>query len=104
MRRNNSLFRFQHGDHACVFYSDVNSLLEVLTPYIAEGLRNNERCFLAQKTDTLRALANDLRFLGVDVDREMKRGALELHTTNEVYFNNMRFDPERLMVLLERSI
>jgi hypothetical protein len=104
MRRNNSLFRFQRGDHACVFYSDTNSLMDVLTPYVAEGLRNGERCFLAQKPDTLRALTNDLRFLGVDIEHEVKRGALELHTTSEVYFNNKQFDPEGLMGLLERSV
>ena len=79
-------------------------LLEVLTPYIAEGLRQNERCFCAQKPETLKALCNDLRFIGVDIEREQRRGALELHTTNEVYFRNMRFDPNALMELLEHSI
>lgn len=99
-----SLFQFKHGDHTCVFYSDITSLLEILTPYIVEGLRNNERCFCAQRPEVLRALSNDLSFLGISVDREVKRGALELHTTNEVYFPNMRFEPVVLMELLERSI
>jgi len=35
-----SLFQFKHGDHTCVFYSAITSLLEILTPYIVEGLRN----------------------------------------------------------------
>jgi hypothetical protein len=99
-----SLFEFKHGDHICVFYSDIASLLDVLTPFIAEGLRNNERCFCAQPPEILRALSTDLRFLGIDTEREVKRGALELHTTNEVYFPNRQFEPLALMELLERSI
>jgi hypothetical protein len=98
------LFHFKHGDHICVFYTDVPSILEILAPYIAEGLRNNERCFCAQRPDVLRALANELCRMGVDTERETTRGALELHTTSEVYLHNGRFEPARLMRLLERSI
>lgn len=104
MRRGESLFSFKHGDHTCVFYSDLRGLLEVITPYIAEGLRNNERCFCAQKEEVLRALANDLRFLGVDIEHEVKRGALDLHPMKEVYSPNGQFEPPVLMELLERSI
>jgi hypothetical protein len=104
MHLSEPMFHFTHGDHTCVFYWDLQGLLEVLTPYIAEGLRQNERCFCAQRPETLKALCNDLRFIGVDIEREQKRGALELHTTNEVYFRNMRFDPDALMELLERSV
>jgi hypothetical protein len=104
MRRSDPIFKFRSGDHTCLFYWDLEGLLEVLTPYIAEGLRQNERCFCAQRPETLKALCNDLRFMGVDIEREQKRGALELHTTNEVYFSDMRFEPEALMELLESSI
>lgn len=104
MRRSNPIFNFRQGDHTCVFYWDHEGLLEILTPYIAQGLRQNERCFCAQKPETLKALCDELRFLGLDIEREQKRGTLELHTTNEVYFSNMRFEPEVMMELLERSI
>jgi hypothetical protein len=104
MPRVRSLFSFKDGDHTCVFYADQRSLLDVLTPYIAEGLRKNERCFCAQKPETLRALAFDLQFLGIDIDQEVKRGRLDLHTTNEVYFHSNRFEPEILLDMLLRSV
>jgi len=104
MSRVRSLFSFKHGDHTCVLYGDQRSLLDVLTPYVADGLRKNERCFCAQKPETLRALALDLQFLGIDIDKEVQRGRLELHTTNEVYFRSNRFEPEMLLDLLLRSV
>jgi hypothetical protein len=45
MLRNFPLFHFKHGDHICVFYQSEDALMEVLTPFIAEGLRNGECCF-----------------------------------------------------------
>ena len=33
------------GWHFCQFYRDYDQLLDLVTPYIAEGLRNGEACF-----------------------------------------------------------
>lgn len=98
------LFQFRHGDHLCVFYRSEEDLLEVLTPYIAEGLLKGERCFCAQKAEVLKRLSYDLRFLGIDPDNEIKRGALELHTEEDTYLPNKRFEPQVMMDMLTRSI
>ncbi len=102
--RASPLFQFKHGSHTCVFYRSQKMLLEVLTPFVAEGLRRGEHVFCVQKTDTLRSLLYDLRFLGVDTDREIERGALELHTEAEVYLPNGAFQPEKMMEMLARSV
>ena len=104
MLNNSLLFQFKHGDHICLFYRNPEGLREVLTPYIADGLRQGERCFCAQTPDTIRRLINDLRFLGVDADAAIKRGALELHTVEETYMPNGTFEPSKMMDLLVRSI
>lgn len=78
--------------------------MEVLTPYIGEGILKGERCFCAQKPEILRRLIYDLRFLGLDTDKEIKRGALELHTEKEAYFPNNRFEPSLMTEMLTRSI
>lgn len=98
------LFHFKRGNHACVFYRSEEALLETLTPYVAEGLRLGERCFCAQKPAVIKRLLFDLRFIGIDTEREIRRGALELHTENEVYFPNKRFEPKVLMQLLMDSV
>ncbi len=98
------LFQFQHGDHICVFYRTETALLEILTPYIAEGLRKGERCFCVQTNEVIRRLSMDLQFIGVNVEREMARGALEFHTENEVYFENGGFDGNAMIRRLMHSI
>jgi DcmR-like sensory protein len=104
MFRHSPLFQFKHGDHTCVFYRSEEALFELLTPYIAEGILKGERCFCAQKPEFIKRLIYDLRFLGIDTDREIARGALELHTEDETYFTNNRFEPEAMMEMLTRSI
>src|SRR5258708_2654462 len=91
------MFQFKHGDHACIFYRSDDSLMEILVPYVAEGLNKGERCFGAQKPHILKRLFYDLRYLGIDVDREIKRGALEFHTEQDVYFPRGIFEPAVMM-------
>jgi hypothetical protein len=104
MFQESSLFQFKNGDHICVFYRSEYELMQVLNPYIVEGLRRGERCFCAQKPETLKRLVNDLRFLGVDVDREIQRGALDLLSEDDTYLPYGRFEPEAMMDMLIRSI
>lgn len=104
MLQHSQLFQFKHGDHICVFYRNQNSLREVLTPYIAEGLRQGERCFCAQKAETNKRLLFDLQFLGFDTDDALRRGALELHTVDEVYFPYRKFEQASMIDLLARSM
>jgi hypothetical protein len=104
MLRQSPLFQFKHGDHTCVFYRSEDSLREVLTPFIADGLRRGERCFLAQKPHIGKRLLFDLDFLGLDTADAIRRGALEIHTEDEVYFPNRKFEPRAMMDLLMRSM
>lgn len=104
MLQNSLLFQFKHGDHICLFYRTPEGLREVLTPYIADGLRQGERCFCAQTPDVIARLMNDLRFIGIDVDAHVRRGALELHTVADTYLPNGKFEPAQMMDMLTRSI
>jgi DcmR-like sensory protein len=102
--RDSPLFQFRHGNHICLFYRSEDSLMEVLTPYIAEGILRGERCFCAQKPEVLKRLLYDLRFIGIDTDREIQQGALDLHTEDETYFVNRRFEPQAMIDMLMRTI
>jgi hypothetical protein len=104
MLRHSPLFHFNHGNHVCVFYRTEDSLREVLIPYLAEGLHRGERCFCAQNSDFCKRIIYDLRFLGIDTDKAIRRGALEIHTVEEVYFPNKKFEPEVMIDLLMRSM
>lgn len=104
MLRHSSLFEFKHGDHACIFYRSEDKLLELLTPYFAEGLRKGECCFGVQRSRTIKRLFNDLRFLGIEPDDEMERGALVMHTDDTGYLTNGKFEPDRMMEMLLNTI
>lgn len=99
-----SLVQFKRGDHICIFYRDEASLAHSLVHYLADGLRRGERCFCAQKPHMILLLLRGLEKLGFDTAREAQRGALELHTEDEVYFTNGRFEPQFMMNMLEQSI
>jgi hypothetical protein len=100
----NSLFQFRQGDHLCVFHRSLDSLMQVLSPYIAEGLRNGERCFCVQREDVVKRLEYDLRFIGVDMDDAVRRGALEFRTLEQAYLPDGSFEPRTMMDMLIRSI
>jgi hypothetical protein len=104
MLRHSPIFQFRHGDHICVFYRSEDSLREVLTPHIAEGLRLGQKCFCAQKAHIAGQLLNDLRFMGVNTTDALRRGALEIHTEDEAYFPNRKFEPQAMIDALARSM
>jgi hypothetical protein len=104
MLRQSLLFQFKHGDHICVFYRSEDSLREVLTPYIADGLRRSQKCFCAQKPHIAGQLLNDLRAIGINTTDAIRRGALEIHTEDEVYFRNRKFEPRAMINMLARAL
>jgi hypothetical protein len=104
MFRRSSLFQFRNGDHTCLFYRSDIELMEFLTPFVIDGLQQGERVFCVQKPGILKHLIYDLRFLGMDTDREIARGALEVHSEEEIYFPNRRFEPEAMMGMLRHAI
>src|SRR5262249_18847633 len=99
-----SIVQFKRGDHICIFYRDENSLIQTLAHYLAVGLLHGERCFCVQKKHVIPKLLEALEALGIDVGRETRRGALDVHTDQEFYFSTGHFDPQALMDSLEKSI
>jgi MEDS: MEthanogen/methylotroph, DcmR Sensory domain len=94
------VFQFQHGDHICVFYRHDEALLEVLIPYVVEGLRKGERCFCVQSRAVEHRLVTELAAIGFNVEHEIHRGSLQLHSEEQVYFQDGVFDPQRMIDLL----
>jgi MEDS: MEthanogen/methylotroph, DcmR Sensory domain len=99
-----SIFQFRQGDHLCVFHRSEDSLMEVLSPYIAEGLRKDERCFCVQRPEIVRRLEYDLRFIGIDVEKALQAGSLEFRSIEEAYLPDGKFEPRVMMDMLLESI
>jgi hypothetical protein len=67
------------GWHFCQFYRDFTQLLDLVAPYIAEGLVNNEGCLWVMPEAVSRKAARDaLAALLPDIDAYFASGQLEV--------------------------
>jgi two-component sensor histidine kinase len=70
------LRRLQLGSHACLFFDDPADDWGTLVPYFREGLRRGERCEFVAGTDEVHEFERAMKSAGLDVEREVCRGAL----------------------------
>jgi hypothetical protein len=76
------------GWHFCQFYRDNKQLLELVAPYVAAGLRNNEACFwVMPKAVTPEAARLALSEHVQDVDGYLASGQLEMMSHPDWYLD-----------------
>lgn len=92
--------KFPAGTHICQIYSDERERDESLLQFIRSGLEAGEHiaCFSDQLNSQM--LSDYLDEHGISISSEQATGALTLAATNEIYFENNKFDPERMLALL----
>lgn len=81
--------KVQPGWHFCQFYRDFYQLLDMIAPYVAEGLKNNEGCLwvmpqVVTKEVACHALSHHLE----DVEDYLARGQLEMLSHPQWYLNS----------------
>ncbi|HXG36661.1 MAG TPA: MEDS domain-containing protein, partial [Dehalococcoidia bacterium] len=69
--------------HLCLFYNNPKEQLPVLVPFLAEGLRNGERCIYVTDDLTVDEMRLALEAHGIDVRQELELGSLCLWTRRE---------------------
>jgi len=83
------LRKVQPGWHFCQFYRDFDQLLDLVAPYIAEGLENHEACFwVMPKAVTPEAACKALAKHIEDVDGYLASGQLEMMSHPEWYLDD----------------
>jgi hypothetical protein len=97
-------FRFEHGDHACIFYQSEDSLADVLIPYIIEGLQKQEKCLCVQSPEMLKRIEVELRQRGFDFDKEVRSGALQLMDGPQRYLSGEKFRPTAIVEATVKSL
>jgi hypothetical protein len=85
-----SIRKVQPGWHFCRFYRDFNQLLDMVAPYMAEGLKNGEGCLwvLPKPVASEAACASLAPFLK-NVESYLASGQLELLSHPSWYLNSM---------------
>jgi len=94
----------KHGDHVCMYYETPEEQLAIVRAYIAVGLKRGERCLYVADDRTIPEIVNALRSEGIDVNRERKRGALDLLTSRDAHLLGGRFDCEAMLKLLNDAV
>jgi excisionase family DNA binding protein len=62
--------------HIATFYNTDSGRLRLTIPFLADGIRARQPCFLAADSDVLNAYSDALRAEDVDVDQAIRRGQL----------------------------
>lgn len=90
------------GAHICQIFSADEERLDALMRFLRSGLEAGERaaCFTEKLDET--QLTNFLAERGLSCEELMESGALSRAGTSEVYFQDGRFDPDRMLALLRQ--
>ena len=89
------------GTHICQIYTNAQERDDSLRRFLARGLRDGEytACFSGHASPgELRAFFAEE---GIALQDELDRGSLLLHGTEEVYFQDEVFNPDRMLGLLK---
>ncbi|WXG39406.1 MAG: PAS domain S-box protein [Candidatus Freyarchaeum deiterrae] len=86
------------GTHLCQFYETKEDLLDILVPYFAEGLRDNEYCIwvTAPPLDTEEARAS-LQEAVTELENYVEKGQIEILPYTDWYLLNGEFDENRVL-------
>lgn len=85
------------GDHACMIYERIEDLVDVAVPCVTLGLERGERCLLVLDERSEYEFRAPLAEAGIDLDAEVARGALLLHTQRDVYQCCGDFSPQTIL-------
>lgn len=92
--------QFPPGTHICQIYSDDDERDQSINQYIRSGLEAGEHIACFSDSLDLQQLADYLDTHGISLNEAKSSGDLTLAGTHEVYFENNKFDPDRMLGLL----
>jgi len=92
---------FEPGVHICQIFNDDDDRHGALVNYIISGIQagENTACFSEKETET--TLSGFFSQNGVKYKEVEKSGKFSLSKTAEVYFEGGKFEPERMLGLLQ---
>jgi hypothetical protein len=80
--------KVEPGWHACHFYRDFEQLLDIIAPYVAEGLQNGEACLWVMPAAVTTQAAGQAVARGVgDIDPYLASGQLEMLSHPDWYLD-----------------
>jgi PAS domain S-box-containing protein len=89
------------GTHICQLYETKQDLLDIMVPYFAEGLRNNEACIWATLPPLeVKEAKAALRKAVPDLDKYIKKGQVGIYLYPEDFLTGEKLDKNRIFQIL----
>jgi len=92
---------FPPSSHTCGFYESEEEHRALITPFLLQGLERGERVVYVTDAHSAETIRGYLQDAGVDGDAAVARGQLVFRTAQETYLQGDRFDPDRMLALLQ---
>ena len=87
--------------HVCAFFNGIDEEHRVLRSFIRDGLDGGERAFHIVDPELREEHLKRLAEAGIDVERVMGTGQLEVRPWQDAYLRGGRFDQDAMLALLE---
>jgi hypothetical protein len=90
--------------HVCAFFNSSDEFYEVLSPFIREGLQEGDKAFhIVDPAHREQHLAR-LQDSGISTETVVQTGQLEVIGWYDAYLRDGRFDPDRMLALVEEVL
>jgi hypothetical protein len=90
--------------HICAFFNGIDEEHRVLRPFFKEGFERGERAFHIVDPELREEHLRRLAEAGIEVDRAMSTGQLEIRRWQDAYLRDGRFDQDAMLALLETRV
>ena len=109
MRTNEHSVQFAGGAlgrerHICAFFNSIDEQHRVLRSFIKEGFDRGEKVFHIVDPEMREAHLKRLAEAGIDVERAMGSGQLEVRVWQDCQFRGDRFDQDAMLALIEEVL
>lgn len=89
--------RIRPGLHICQFYNQVAEIAQTAAPFLRDGLRGTDKCYLAAAPARIEEVRKLLRASHADVEAAIQSGQFRLVSERDELLVDGRFDPYHLI-------
>src|SRR5215813_8041042 len=90
--------------HICAFFNSIDEQDRVLRSFIKEGLDRREKAFHIVDPGLREEHLKRLSEAGIEVERAIGSGQLEVRTWQDCQFRGDRFDQDAMLALIEEVL
>ncbi|NOX90350.1 MAG: PAS domain S-box protein [Calditrichaeota bacterium] len=96
-------FALTPGDHLCLIYNDEKAHQNIITQYILDGIKKNQKIIYIHDSHTRNTILNYLNLNESDSEKSLQQGQCVFLSSEEAYLKKGVFDPHRMIELLKEE-